>query len=60
MAKVMTLRIPDLEVRGSSLARCVVSLDPVYMQGVGDPGLVGYVSFVLCLLERENKRNQPH
>ena len=26
------------------------------LQGVGDPGLVGYVSFVL-LLERENKRN---
>ena len=32
MAKVMTLRIPDLKVRGTSLARCVVSLDPVYKE----------------------------
>ena len=29
------------------------------LHGVGDPGLVGKVSFVLCLPERENKRNQP-
>ena len=30
------------------------------LHGVGDPGLVGYVSFVLCPPERENKRNLPH
>ena len=30
------------------------------LHGVGDPGLVGKVSFVLCPPERENKRNQPH
>ena len=30
------------------------------LHGVGDPGLVGWVSFVLCPPERENKRNQPH
>ena len=27
------------------------------LHGVGDPGLVGQVSFVLCPPERENKRN---
>jgi len=30
------------------------------LHGVGDPGLVGEVSFVYCPPERENKRNQPH
>ena len=29
------------------------------LHGVGDLGLVEYVSFVLCPPERENKRNQP-
>ena len=30
------------------------------LRGVEDPVLVGWVSFVLCPPERENKRNQPH
>ena len=30
------------------------------LHGVGDPGLVWLVSFVLCPTERENKRNQHH
>ena len=34
-------------------------LDPVYME-MGDPGLVGKVSFVLCPPQRENKRDLPH
>ena len=31
-----------------------------YVHEVGDPGLEGYFSFVLCPTERENKKNQPH
>ena len=38
---------------------CCGDLRPC-LHGVGDPGLVGQVSFVLCPPERENKRNQPH
>ena len=30
------------------------------LHGVGDPGLVGLVSFVFTLWGTQNKRNQPH
>ena len=30
------------------------------LQGVGDPGLVGLVSFVFTLWGTQNKRNLPH
>ena len=30
------------------------------LHGVGDPGLVGLVSFVFTLWKTQNKRNLPH
>ena len=30
------------------------------LHGVGDPGLVGLVSFVFPLWRKQNKRNLPH
>ena len=31
-----------------------------FLHGVGDPGLVGLVSFVFTLWGTQNKRNLPH
>ena len=40
---------------------CIMTLR-AYLRGVGDPGLVGLVSFVFTLLGTgtQNKRNLPH
>ena len=38
---------------------CIMILR-VCLHGVGDPGLVGLVSFVFTLLGTQNKRNLPH
>ena len=50
---------PTFWQRGGQRLKLCNDLDPVYME-VGDPGLVGWVSFVLCSPGRENKRNLPH
>ena len=37
-----------------------VSAFRAFLHGVGDPGLVGLVSFVFTLWGTQNKRNLPH
>ena len=43
-----------------SHAMIYVSLLRACLHGVGDPGLVGLVSFVSTLWGTQNKRNLPH
>ena len=47
------------EARANLLITGTNSLRPC-LHGVGDPGLVGLVSFVFTLWGTQNKRNLPH